>query len=163
MQTAPTASSHHCWVRQTIASAGDRGDAEEDEGRRQDGARACAARADQARRTDPVLVGAADAVGVVVRVVDADLQRERDRRGRAARAPSGPTSSSVTRDAAAVPSATGAIARASVGMRAAAIQSPNVAGCASTSGRPPGRPLLPRPLLGAAGALPLLGFLDAAP
>ena len=35
--------------------------------------------ADQAQRADPVVVGAADAVGVVVGVVDADLQQQRDR------------------------------------------------------------------------------------
>ena len=55
----------------------------------------------------PVRVGAAHAVGVVVRVVDADLQRERRRRARPARATSATDRRAV---AAAVPTSTGAIA-----------------------------------------------------
>ena len=42
------------------------------------GAGSGGAAADEAQRTDPVLVGAADAVGVVVGVVHPDLQEQRD-------------------------------------------------------------------------------------
>jgi hypothetical protein len=53
-------------------------DGEEDEGDRQHGARLRPARGGEAGGADAVIVGAADAVAVVVRVVDADLDRDRD-------------------------------------------------------------------------------------
>ena len=67
-------------------------------------------------RTLAVLVGAAHAVGVVVRVVDADLQRERDdERGPRTRHQITPSASAT---AAAVPTSTGATAAPNVRGRA---------------------------------------------
>ena len=97
--------------------------------------------AGEPRRADAVGVGAADAVGVVVRVVDADLQHDGDREAEQRCAPSA-TPVSVTRNAAPLPSATGAIASGRVRMRAPPTQSPKVAFCTTTRGfLPPGRPL----------------------
>ena len=57
--------------------SGDAGDGEAAERRRQHVPRLSQAGADEPDRADPDLVGAADAVAVVVGVVDADLERER--------------------------------------------------------------------------------------
>ncbi len=66
---------------------GDPGDPERGEGGGAHGGRLGQARGDQAQRTDPDLVGAPDAVGVVVGVVRADLQGEGDEEGQDGAAP----------------------------------------------------------------------------
>ena len=77
MQAAPTAISHGALnsasthpATRADRQAHDRGGQHRPRGRQP--------RADQAHRARPVVVGAADAVGVVVGVVDADDQRDRD-------------------------------------------------------------------------------------
>ena len=64
--------------RRGQGQARDRGHAEGQERRPLHRSGRCGARPDQPQRTDPVGVGAADAVGVVVGVVDRHLEREGD-------------------------------------------------------------------------------------
>ena len=72
--------SHHAVVAARTSPADGR-HAEGGEGGGLHGARGRRSRADEPHRADPVGVGAADAVGVVVGVVDADLQGEADHQG----------------------------------------------------------------------------------
>ena len=81
--TTPTATSHHAVVAASTSPATAATPKARNAARLT--ARGVAQpRADQPHRADPVVVGAADAVGVVVGVVDADLERQRRPRGRAA-------------------------------------------------------------------------------
>ncbi len=81
MAATPTSSSHG-FDHEREHEARDRGDAERQEGGALDRTRCRQSGRGEAHRTLAVLVGAAHAVGVVVGVVDADLQRERDHAAR---------------------------------------------------------------------------------
>ena len=74
MQSSPTPTSHQAVVAASTSPTSG-GDAEGGERGASSPPRGRGAAADEPQRPDPVLVGAADAVGVVVGVVHADLQR----------------------------------------------------------------------------------------
>ena len=78
MHAAPTAINHHCSVRMTIGEPGNGGEREEHQRDGEDRAGFRATRTGQTTGTDPVVVGAANAVAVVVGVVHTHLQTHRD-------------------------------------------------------------------------------------
>ena len=113
MLAAPTASNHHV-VAAASDEAGDGRDAESDERRPLDGAGFGEPGCDETQRSDTGVVGATDAVAVVVGVVHADLQGEADDEGERQTPPDRPPSLT----AAPAPRATGTIAAGSVRGRA---------------------------------------------
>ena len=96
--------------------------------------------ADEPHRADPVVVGAADAVGVVVGVVDAHLQRQRDHRASSAfHRTTAPSASAATP----MPASTGASAAGRVRGRAPATHCAGVATRAILQAPRPGRDVDP--------------------
>ena len=94
-------------------------------------------RPDQAERADALVVGAADAVAVVVGVVDADLQGQRDEQRPAARQATAPSPAAATP----VPTKTGDRAAGRVRGRAPATHCADVATrCSLTRASRPGPP-----------------------
>ena len=75
MLATPTASSHHV-VARGEAKSSDGGDTEHHERGTPDRTGGASPDADEPHRSDPGVVGAADAVAVVVGVVHADLEGE---------------------------------------------------------------------------------------
>ena len=78
MHTAPTATSHHCRVSDTSVSPASAATEKHRNAALRTAVGRGQPRPDQPHRADPLVVGAADAVGVVVGVVDADHQRDGD-------------------------------------------------------------------------------------